>query len=117
MSILLAAAIIYIISYYLILFIQQEAVEEFYQDVILDIEGRLDWARSRRTYPFGMQAKMDESNKLLRQAKNLWQGNQYRQAYRVARQSQMAIDRAQSIYISANNRCIPCTKKGYSSNR
>lgn len=105
MSILLAAGIIVIITHYGIQFIQQEAVEEVYQDAILDIEGRLDWARSRRTYPFGMKAQMDRSSKLLYQAKNLWQGNQYHQAYQVARQSQMAIDKAQHIYISASRSC------------
>ena len=101
MSILFAIGLIVTISYLLIQFVRQEAVEEFYQEAIIDIEGRLDWARTRSSYPFGMKAQMDVSNKLLHQAKNLWRGNKYHQAYRVARQSKEAIDKAQSIYISA----------------
>ena len=101
MSILFAIGLIATITYFLIQFVRQEAVEEFYQEAILDIEGRLDWARTRPSYPFGMKAQIDISNKLLHQAKNLWRGNKYHQAYRVAHQSQVAIDKAQSIYISA----------------
>ena len=101
MSILFAIGLIVTITYLLIQFGRQEAVEEFYQEAIIDIEGRLDWARTRSSYPFGMEAQIDVSNKLLHQAKNLWRGNKYQQAYRVARQSQKAIDKAQNIYISA----------------
>ena len=104
MSTLFAIGIIVTITYLLIQFVRQEAVEEFYEEAILDIEGRLDWARTRSSCPFGMKAQIDVSNKLLHQAKNLWRGNKYHQAYRVARQSQKAIDKAQSIYISATVR-------------
>ncbi|WP_019614228.1 hypothetical protein [Psychromonas ossibalaenae] len=101
MSILFTIGFIVTITYYLIQFVRQEAVEEFYQEAIIDIEGRLDWAHTRSSYPFGMKAQIDTSHKLLHQAKSLWRGNKYHQAYRVARQSQEAIDKAQNIYISA----------------
>ena len=100
MGILFTIGLIVIVTYFLNQCLKQEAVEEFYQDAILDIEGRLDWARTRASYPLGMKAQMDVSNKLLHQAKNLWHGNKYHQAYQVACQSQKAIDKAQSIYIS-----------------
>ncbi|WP_028865957.1 hypothetical protein [Psychromonas aquimarina] len=101
MSILFTIGLVVTITYFLIQFVRQEAVEEFYQAAIIDIEGRLDWAHTRSSYPFGMKAQIDVSNKLLHQAKTLWRGNKYHQAYRVARQSQEAIDKAQNIYISA----------------
>ena len=101
MSTLFTIGLILTMSYLFIQFARQEAIEEFYQQVIIDIEGRLDWARTRSSYPFGMKANIDVSNQLLHQAKDLWRGNKYHQAYRVARQSQEAINKAQSIYISA----------------
>ena len=101
MSLLFAIGFIITITYPLVQFGRQEAVEEFYQEAIIDIEGRLDWARTRSTYPLGMQAKVAVANQLLQQAKKLWRGNKYQQAYRVACLSQEAIDKAQIIYISA----------------
>ncbi len=101
MSLLFVIGFIITITYPLVQFGRQEAVEESYQAAIIDIEGRLDWARTRSTYPLGMQAKVAVANQLLQQAKKLWRGNQYQQAYRVARLSQEAIDKAQIIYISA----------------
>lgn len=99
---LFAIGVIFATIFLLIKFAQQEAVEEFYQAAIIDIEGRMDWARSRSSCPFGMKTNIENSNQLLYQAKDLWHANRYHQAYRVARQSQDAIDKAQKIYISAN---------------
>ena len=113
MNILFAIGLIITITYLLIQFVRQEAVEESYQDLIIDIEGRLDWARSRSSYPFNMKTQIDISNKLLHQAKNLWRNNKCHQAYRVARQSQEALDKAQSIYISAT---IKHRQPGHSAN-
>lgn len=100
MNTLLVIGLIVTFTYFCIQLARQEAVEDFYEDAIIDVEGRLDWARTRSFFPFGMKAQMDVSNELLRQAKTLWQENKWKKAYNVARQSQAAIDKAQSIYIS-----------------
>ncbi|GLS92410.1 hypothetical protein GCM10007916_34810 [Psychromonas marina] len=101
MSILFIFALITTITYIIFKFAQQEAVEEQYQEAILDIESLQDWAISRPTCPFGMKSQIDTSNKLLHQAKDLRNESEYQQAYRVALQSLHAIDKAQRIYISA----------------
>ena len=89
------------IFYMLIQFARQEYIQEMYDEAILDIEGRLDWARSRSSCPFGMSAQIDVSSELLGQAKSLWAENRWQQAYQISLQSQQAIDRAQSIYSAA----------------
>lgn len=101
MSILFVFALIVTITYMIFKFAQQEAVEEEYQEAILDIESLQEWASSRAIYPFGMKAQIEISNKLLHQAKDLRCESKYQQAYRVALQSLHAIDNAQRIYISA----------------
>ena len=100
MDSLFAIGVIVTITYLLAQFTRQEAVEEFYEAVIIDVEGRLDWATSRPTYPFSMQADIDAASKFLHQAKKLWRANKYPQAYQIARESQQAMDKAQNIYIS-----------------
>jgi len=101
MNAFLAIGFIVTVIYFFTRFAKQEAVEQFYEAVILDVEGRLDWATSRSTHPFAMQVNITRASKLLFQAKSLWRGNKFHQAYQVARESQQAIDKAQSIYISA----------------
>ena len=101
MNAFLAIGFIVTVIYFFTQFAKQEAVEEFYEAVIIDVEGRLDWAISRSTHPFGMQANITRASKLLFQAKRLWRGNKFHQAYQVACASQQAMDKAQSIYISA----------------
>lgn len=88
------------VVYVFIQFARQEQIQEDYEDAIIDIEGRLDWARTRRSFPFGMKAQLEVSNELLGKAKSLWKENKWHQAYRVALQSQRAIDKAQKIYSS-----------------
>jgi hypothetical protein len=101
MTTLLAVGSIVIIFYYLIQFARREHIEEYYEDAIIDVEGRLDWARSRRFHPFGMKAQLEVSADLLAQAKRLWHTNNSLQAYRAARQAQDAMNRAQNIYCRA----------------
>lgn len=84
--------------YTFIRFARQENIQEFYEEVVLDVEGRLEWAKTRRFFPFGMQAQLEVSHKLLYDAKNLWQQNKWDQAYHAAIQSQEAMNRAQRIY-------------------
>ncbi len=81
-------------------FARQEEIQDDFEDAILDIEARLEWARTRSSFPFGMRAQMDISGELLGKAKNLWHQNRWQQAYRTALESQDAIDRAQHIYSS-----------------
>lgn len=100
MNILVAIILISSFTYLLIQFARQEVIEGYYQATIVDIEGRLDWADTRSSCPFGMQARLDIASKLLHKAKKLWCGNKFGQAYRVAKQSQKQIDKAQNIYIS-----------------
>jgi hypothetical protein len=82
-------------------FARQEHIQEYYEEIIIDVEGRLDWAQSRSFFPLGMQAQLQVSRGLLGKAKRLWGENNWSQAYRVALQSQKAMDRAQSIYSAA----------------
>lgn len=86
--------------YLLVRFERQDNVLEYYEDAVLDVESRLSWAGSRNSFPFGMKAQMEVSRDLLGQAKSLWRQNKWHQAYRVALQSQEAMNRAQSIYSS-----------------
>lgn len=102
MNILFIFALIVTITYVIFRLGQHEAVDEYYHEAILDIESLQAWANTRTTYPFGMKAQMDISNKLLHQAKDLRYESEYRHAYRVALQSLHAIDKAQRIYISAS---------------
>ena len=111
MELFSALGLIATIIYFLANFARQEAVEVSYNEAINDIEGRLDWARSRTTYPFGMSSNIVISTKLLQQAKSLWHGNKYHQAYQVACQSQQALDKAQCLYISSLTVRSKITKK------
>ncbi|MGW8195370.1 MAG: hypothetical protein ACWGOX_14020 [Desulforhopalus sp.] len=81
-------------------FARQEYVQDDYEEAIVDIEGRLEWARTRKSHPFGMKAQLEVSCELLHKAKSLWQENKWQQAYHVALQSQGAMNRAQRIYSS-----------------
>lgn len=101
MSIMFTFIAILTITYFIFKFAQQENVEEYYQQTILDIEALQDWAASRTTYPFGMKAQIEISNDLLHQAKILQGESEYQHAYQVARQSWSAINKAQKIYILA----------------
>lgn len=86
--------------YLLTQFARQENVQDEYEDAIVDVEGRLDWARTRTTFPFGMRAQLEVCDSLLERSKALWNQNKWHQAYRVALQSQEAMNRAQRIYSS-----------------
>lgn len=86
--------------YLLIQFARQEEIQDYYEDVIIDIEGRLEWARSRSSYPYGMKAQIEVSGELLVKAKSLWSENRWQLAYLTALQSQEALDRGQRLYRS-----------------
>lgn len=101
MNTVLAIGFFVMIFYFIIQFAQQDNVEEYYEEAIIDIEGRLEWARTRSSLPFGMKSQLDMSYKLLGEAKSLWKGKKWYQAYRVALQSQEAMNKAQNIYCSA----------------
>jgi len=90
-----------ILFYFIIQFARQEHVQEEYEEAIIDIEGRLEWACTRTSFPFGMKAQLEVSNELLGKSKNLWKENKWHQAYRVALESQKAMNKAQIIYCSA----------------
>lgn len=99
---LVMAIFFFVLVFYLFLqFTRQEDVQEEYEEAILDIEGRLEWAQTRRSHPFGMQAQLQVSRELLHRAKGLWAENRWQQAYRVALKSQEAMNRAQRLYISS----------------
>lgn len=92
------------VIYVFILFARQEHIEEYYEDAIIDIEGRLEWANTRKSFPFGMRSQLEVSRELLGKAKKLWQENKWHQAYRVALEAQKAINKAQSLYSSSLTR-------------
>ncbi len=85
----------------LIQFARQEHIQEDYEEAVIDIEGRLDWAHSRTSFPFGMKAQLEVSYELLGKAKTHWKENKWNQAYQFALQSQEAMNKAQKIYVSA----------------
>ena len=101
MNTLLAFGFLVIFCYFLIQFGRQEYVQEIYEDTIFDVEGRLEWAYTRTSFPFGMKAQLEVSYELLSRAKSLWKENRCHQAYRVALQAQKAMNNAQCIYSSA----------------
>lgn len=101
MQVILAFVFSTMLVYLLVQFARQEEIQDEYEDTILDIEARLEWARTRSRFPFGMQAQMEISRELLAKAKNLWNQNRWRQAYQTALQSQDAMNRAQRLYSSA----------------
>ncbi len=94
----LAIGFFILFLYLLIQSARHETIQDDYEDIIIDVEGRLDWARSRPSYPFGMRTQINMSNELLGKSKILWNNNKWHQALRVALQSQEAINRAQNIY-------------------
>lgn len=104
MNALFAVGLIVTFAYCCAQLAKREAVEEFFEEAIIDVEGRLEWARTRSSFPFGMKTQMEVSNELLHQAKGLWHEHKWQQAYLAARQSQKAIDKAQSIYVSTLSR-------------
>ncbi|MGI9536361.1 MAG: hypothetical protein ACR2PB_04780 [Desulfocapsaceae bacterium] len=101
MHIILAFVFSALLVYLLVQFARQEEIQNEYEDAILDVEARLEWARTRSCFPFGMKAQMEISRDLLGKAKNLWNQNRWRQAYQTALQSQDAMNRAQRLYSSA----------------
>ena len=101
MSIVLAIGFFVTILYLFIQFARQEYLQEYYEEAIFDVEGRLEWAHTRTSFPFGMKAQMDVSLELLRKSQKLWEENKWDRAYLLSLQSQEAMDKAQSIYSSA----------------
>lgn len=71
-----------------------------YEDIIIDVEGRLEWARALRSFTFGMKSQLDVCRERLDKAKNLWRDNRWYQAYEFARKSQEAMNNAQDLYKS-----------------
>jgi hypothetical protein len=100
MNNVLVIGFLVVIFYYLIQFARQEHVQDDFEDAIVDVEGRLEWARTRTFFPFGMKAQLEVAHELLVNAKSLWKENKWHRAYRAALQSQKAMNKAQSIYCS-----------------
>lgn len=98
MDIVVLIGFLAVLFHFLIRFARQEQVQEDYEDTIEDVECRLDWARCRTFFPFGMKAQLEVSHELLGEAKCLWKEDRWHQAYRVALQSQEAMNKAQSLY-------------------
>ena len=104
MNVLLAFVLLAVILYLLIQFGRQEYAQEYYDETIVDVEGRLDWARTRSIFPFGMRAQIDVCSQRLGEAKRYWAADRWHQACHSAFLSQEAIDKAQRIYSSAIKR-------------
>lgn len=100
MNTVLTLQLVMAFFYCLVQFARQEYIQEEYEEAVFDVESRLEWAKTRQSFPFGMKAQLDICSRLLGRAKRLWKENQWQQAYQVARQSQEAMNRAQSIYVS-----------------
>lgn len=100
MSVILAVAFAVMILCLFLQFARQEFIEEYYEDIIIDVEGRLEWAHALQSFPFGMKAQLDVSRERLERAKNLWRDNRWHRAYETARKSQEAMNKAQDLYKS-----------------
>jgi len=100
MNAVLGLGLFSVIIYLFIKFARQEYAQDDFDDAIVDIEGRLDWARTRSFFPFGMKSQIEVASELLKKAKRLWGENKWHQAYDIACQSQEALNKAQSIYTS-----------------
>lgn len=100
MSVILAVVFTLMILCLFVQFARQESIEEYYEDVIVDVEGRLEWARALSSFPFGMKSQLEICRKRLDTAKKLWQDNRWYQAYEVACKSQEAMNKAQDLYKS-----------------
>lgn len=101
MDAILGVGFIVVFFNILVQFARQEHVQDDYDEAIDDVEGRLEWARTRSSFPFGMKAQLEVSYELLNRAKSLWKESEWHKAYRVALQSQEAMNKAQKIYCSA----------------
>ncbi len=100
MHVILAVVFSALLAYLVVRFARQEEIQAEYRDAIIDIEARLEWARTRSCFPFGMEAQMEISCELLGKAKTLWSQNRWHKAYRTVLQSQRAMNRAQHLYSS-----------------
>ncbi len=82
---------------------RDERVEP-YEEAVLDVEGRLDWAHSRaKPLPPGMESQLARTSKLLEEAKALWAANKWDRAVKKAWAAQKSMTTAQDIFIQANN--------------
>ena len=100
MSAILAIAFTVMIFSLFVQFARHEFIVEYYEDIVIDVEGRLEWAHTLTTCPFGMASQLDVCKKRLDKAKDLWQHNHWRKAYEVALKAQEAMDKAQDLYKS-----------------
>jgi hypothetical protein len=58
MNNVLVIGFLVVIFYYLIQFARQEHVQDDFEDAIVDVEGRLEWARTRTFFPFGIKLSL-----------------------------------------------------------
>ncbi len=72
MSIILAVAFTVMIFSLFVQFARHEFIEEYYEDIIIDVEGRLEWAHSLRSFPFGMASQLDACREHLDKAQDLY---------------------------------------------
>ena len=87
MSDFMTLGFIITLFYLLVRFARQEQIQDVYEAVVIDIESRLDWARTRRNYPFGMESQMAISKIFLTGPRQLWLENRWAQAYKTALKS------------------------------
>jgi len=81
-------------------FARQEYLEAYYEEIVLDVESRLEWARALNKFPFGMRSQLEVCQERLGHAKRLWGDNRWYLAYETACESQEAMDSAQDLYTS-----------------
>ena len=62
MNAILVTGFLVTIFYFLVQFGRQEHFQEDYEEAIKDVEGRLEWAKTRTLFPFGMQVISDSYN-------------------------------------------------------
>lgn len=104
MNSLLPLAAIGIMLYVFWRFGYQEERSEPYEEAILDVQGRLEWARSRQTpLPPGMESQLQRTSQLLDEAKELWSTNKWDKALKKAWEAQTAMNTAQEIFVQALN--------------
>lgn len=102
MSSILAIALIAAFIAFCVHYGRKEAVDEQYEDIMIDLNGRFDWAKSRKgPLPFGMDAQLQNSWDLMHEAQELWKKHKWHDAYRRAKKAQDHMNQAQTIYSDA----------------
>jgi len=83
-----------------------EERKEFVDDVLLEVSGRLDWARSieEKRQPYGFVSILDRVDALYAETRVAWKSMKWDKAVRLSIKTRKEMDRAQTLFIETQNR-------------